>query len=67
MTLGEYMAAKGLKDADFAPQIGVSRGYVTQLRLGIRTQPSLKVAQKIAEVSEGEVPVTAWPQQEVAA
>lgn len=43
-----------------AAKIGVSRGYITQLRLGIRKRPSLGVALKIEKFTGGKVPVATW-------
>lgn len=55
MTLGEYMRAEGLTDLAAAQALGVSRPYVTRLRLGKR-RPSLNVALRIQNWTAGQVP-----------
>jgi hypothetical protein len=44
---------------DFAKQIGKSPGYITDL-CKKRCMPSLKMAFKISEMTNGEVPITGW-------
>lgn len=60
MTLHAYLKKVGLTDEQFAAKILCSRGYITQLRLGIRKQPSLPVAFKIERATGGKVPVKVW-------
>lgn len=60
MKLHDYLARTGLKDGSFAVLVDVSRGYITQLRLGIRERPSLSVALKIEKATGGKVPVKVW-------
>jgi transcriptional regulator with XRE-family HTH domain len=57
MTLAEYMSDTGLTDSAIADAIGVSRPYVTKLRLRKRT-PSMAVAVAIEELSNGRVPAS---------
>lgn len=58
--LQDYIVRADLKDGEFALKVGVSRGYITQLRLGLRKQPSLKVALAIERATRGKVPAKAW-------
>jgi transcriptional regulator with XRE-family HTH domain len=60
MNLKSFMSKSKFSDAEFAKAAGVSRGYIAQLRLGIRKAPSLRVALNIARASGGKVPVEAW-------
>lgn len=60
MTLAAYLKEYGLTDAKFAEMIGVSRVYITHLRTGKRTNPSNVIAAKIARVTDGKVPGSAW-------
>jgi len=50
MTLHDYMQAHGIRDAELAQKLGVSRPYVSRLRRGKR-QPSLPVAAKLEELT----------------
>jgi transcriptional regulator with XRE-family HTH domain len=58
-TLDEYLWAlkkknRHFKDKDFADKIGISPGYLSFLKIGIRI-PSLKLALKIEKASNGEL------------
>jgi transcriptional regulator with XRE-family HTH domain len=46
MTLGEYMAREGVKDAELAAEFGIARSYVTRIRNGGR-QPGMALALRI--------------------
>lgn len=50
----------GRKRSDFADQVGISAGYLTQLAGGIRT-PGLDIAQRIERATDGSVPIESWP------
>lgn len=50
MTLHDYMQANGLRDAELAEKLGVSRPFVSRLRRGKR-KPSLAVAVKLEELT----------------
>ncbi|WP_179211178.1 helix-turn-helix domain-containing protein [Brevundimonas diminuta] len=52
------MRAEGLTDLQAADAVGVSRPYLTRLRLGER-RPSLHVALRIQSWSKGRVPASA--------
>jgi len=54
MTLSEHMKDRGVSDKQVAGVLGVSRAYVTQMRLGTRT-PTLELAIKICEWSNGAI------------
>lgn len=53
------MERKELGDADFAALIGKDRSLVNRLRRG-EVRPTLEVAARIEEVTEGDVPMQAW-------
>ncbi len=61
-----YMAAHGLKDADFAPRIKRERSVVSKIRRGI-VKPTLEIAAAIEAETNGEVPMQAWLLPEQAA
>lgn len=60
MKLHKFLEASNVSDKEFAKAAGVSRGYIAQLRLGLRKRPSLKVALSIEKATSGKVPVEAW-------
>lgn len=60
MNFKAYADQPGFKDAEFAAKVGCTRGYITQLRLGLRKRPSLNLALNIAKATKGKVPVEAW-------
>lgn len=60
MNLHDYAEKTKITDAALADLVGVTRGYITQLRLGLRARPSLNVALKIEKATRGKVPVKAW-------
>jgi len=60
MNLHDYATQTKISDADLAKSVGVTRGYITQLRLGLRKRPSLSVALKLERATGGKVPVKAW-------
>lgn len=53
------MEQKGISDAEFALLIGKDRSLVNRLRRG-DVRPTLDVAAKIEEVTEGQIPMQAW-------
>jgi 3,4-dihydroxy 2-butanone 4-phosphate synthase/GTP cyclohydrolase II len=53
MKLSEWLKANRVGRSEFAALIGVSKGYVTQLCDG--AHPSIAMAQRIYEVTSGEV------------
>lgn len=59
MHLREYMAENSLKDEDVAEAIGVERATVLRYRHGTMT-PRLKIMQRIARWSKGNVPLESW-------
>lgn len=68
--LAAYMEKAGLTDEAMARKVGRDRSTITKLRLG-QARPSLDLAVKIAAISDGQVPPTAYsdrkkPRQAVA-
>lgn len=61
-SLAAYMKKAGLTDEALAHQVGRDRSTITKLRLG-QTRPSLDLAIKIAEITDSEVPPTAYTTQ----
>jgi transcriptional regulator with XRE-family HTH domain len=59
--LAAFMDANGLTDEKLARLVGRERSTITKLRLG-QARPSLDLAIKIAGLSEGAVPPTAYPE-----
>ena len=57
--LQRYLATSGVRQAALAGLLGITRGYMSQVVSGSR-QPSLTLALKIAQVTDGAVPVSAW-------
>lgn len=57
--LQTYLASKGMRQSALADALGINRGYMSELASG-RKRPSLDLAFRIAEVTEGAVPVSAW-------
>ena len=60
MKLSDYLKETGETDKAFSERAECSRGYITQLRLGIRKRPSLSKALNIARATAGKVPVEVW-------
>lgn len=59
LKLQTYLKDSGLTQAEFAAKVGVKQGTISRLVNGSRA-PSLVTAMKIAKVTRGKVPVTAW-------
>lgn len=59
--LASFMKAQRLTDDKLATLVGRERSTITKLRLG-QARPSLELAIKIAALSEGAVPATAYPE-----
>ncbi len=58
--LHAYIAANpGHTDAEWAKWLGISRSHFTEIRRGTAV-PSKKLMVRIAEETDGKVPVTAW-------
>lgn len=55
MQLKEFLDTSRVSKARFARKIGVSRSYITHLLGGGIKSPSMKVAKKIVEATEGKV------------
>ncbi len=52
--LDEYLFKTKTTKTAFAQQLGISRGYLQHILSGIKT-PSVKLAKKIEEMTEGKV------------
>ncbi len=48
MRLKTLREAKGWSQAELARRAGVTQAYIAQLETGVRTNPTLKVAQRLA-------------------
>ena len=57
--LSDYLQSAGLTASELARQLNTSRGYVHDLANG-RRSPSMRMAGKIARVTENAIPVSAW-------
>jgi len=57
--LAVHLEATGQTHAQFAERIGVSRAHFTKIANGT-AWPSRKLMLRIAEATDGAVPVTAW-------
>ncbi len=54
MNLDEYLFRKKISQTDFSKELGVSRNHFGEILRGRRT-PSVKLAKKIEEFTNGEV------------
>lgn len=54
MKLDEYLFRNKLSRTDFAEQLGISRGHLQHILNGSR-RPSVPLAKKIQEITEGKV------------
>ena len=52
--LDEYLFRKRISQTDFAKDLGISRNHLGEILRGRRT-PSVKLAKKIEELTQGEV------------
>ena len=57
--LDTYLAQTGIRQSEIADNIGISRGYMSDLVAGEKT-PSLKIALAIERVTAGAVPASCW-------
>lgn len=57
--LSQHLNDAGMKRAELARTLGVSRGYVTELCNGTK-RPSLKLAARIEAATGGVVTATSW-------
>lgn len=54
MDLDEYLFRKKISQTNFANELGISRNHLGEILRG-RRSPSVKLAKKIEELTEGEV------------
>ena len=55
MQLAEYLFRHKVKQTEFAKTVGVSRVHMGEILRG-RRRPSVKLARRIEEVTDGQVP-----------
>jgi len=60
-TLKQYLKAQGVKQVEFAALADMTQGNVAKL-CSANPRLSLDTALTIEKVTDGEVPVEAWPQ-----
>lgn len=60
MTLAQYMALYGLRDAEMAKRVGCDRTTITCLRNGAKI-PSMTMACRIANATGGQVSLDGYP------
>ena len=60
--LNEIIHASGQTQAAWAARIGVSAAYLSALLAGQKT-PSLAVAARIEDITDGRVPAASWVRQ----
>lgn len=58
--LRSWMTENGITQVTLAKRIGVSQASIAFYLLG-NTTPRLDIQQKIADATEGAVPVSSWP------
>ncbi|MFN6976790.1 MAG: helix-turn-helix domain-containing protein [Gemmobacter sp.] len=61
MTLAAYIKATGTTQGALAARLGVSDGYLSDLKSG-KKRPSLDLAFRIEALTGGAVPASAWRQ-----
>lgn len=57
--LAKWLLRTGMSQQDAAHKLGISAGYLSLL-LANKRQPTARMALRIADATEGEVPVEAW-------
>lgn len=57
--LRQHIDHLGISQSTFADQLGVSKGYLSQILAGKR-EPSREMILRIARVTDGSVPPSAW-------
>lgn len=57
--LRDHIDTLGISQSAFADQLGLSKGYLSQILSGQRA-PSRELIQKIDRVTHGEVPPSVW-------
>lgn len=60
MDLKTYLADKGITQRAFAEKTGLSPSFINEMAQGTK-EPGLDTAQIIARVTDGAVPLNAWP------
>ena len=58
-TLSDYLQETGIRQSDFADQVGVGQAMISRLARGL-AGPSLPLALAIARATGGAVPVECW-------
>lgn len=57
--LATHLKAAGIKRNEFAKSVGISAPYLTQILGGLK-RPSLDLAFRIEQVTQGAVPASCW-------
>lgn len=57
--LDTYLASKNIRQADFALEVGTTQATISKLIKGAAA-PSLSLALRIEEATDGEVPCASW-------
>jgi len=57
--LATYLKAGGIKRNEFARSVGISAPYLTQILGGLK-RPSLALAFRIEQITQGAVPASCW-------
>lgn len=60
MKLAEFISTSGMTDAKFAAAVGLSRSYLTAIKLN-KKSPSAEVAMRIERATNGRVRLEDWP------
>lgn len=55
----EFIKSSGLRQSEWAERIGCSRSYLSEILSG-KKRPSLEVACRIEDLTEGKVPASSW-------
>lgn len=54
-----FLQSSGIKQAELADELGISRGYMSELASGDKS-PGRELAVKIERITGGAVPVASW-------
>jgi predicted transcriptional regulator len=65
MNLAAYLSKEGITQQGFADSVGCTQSRVSQLLDG--ELPSLKLAQRISDVTTGQVGLADWPSERLEA
>lgn len=63
-TLSEYQSSSGLTQRALAERLKISKSFLNEILRGEKA-PSVSTAIRIAEATDGAVPITSWPKYRV--